>query len=199
MVEERALGVMTLKSYTGLLPAPQPLNNIWDVLKEWKCPWLWENLQMAGDNHWIRDAIEANTCTAVSDGPYIQEIHPHLIMECTQGRGHLIGSFREASLSANAYRGELMGLMAAHLLLVAVQRTAVDLTGAVTIYSDCLGALGRVRDLPLHKIPTRCRHSDILKNILVNCVGLTFDWEYKHVRVHQDEHTRFLISKDWHN
>ncbi len=81
---------------------------------------------MVGDDHWIRDAIAAGSCIVVSDGSFIREIHPRLcstafIMECTHGRGRLIGSFKEASQVANAYRGELLGLMAIHLLLVAVQ------------------------------------------------------------------------------
>ena len=96
-------------------------------------------------------------------------------MECTHGRGRLIGSFKEASQVANAYRGELLGLMAIHLLLVAVQQTTPELSGVTTTYSDCLGALGRLRDLPPMKIPTRCRHSDILKTILISCTDLTFE------------------------
>ena len=152
---------------------------------------------MVGDDHWIRDAIDAGSCIAVSDGSFIREIHPHLcsaafIMECTQGRGRLIGSFKEASRVANAYRGELLGLMAIHLLLVAVQRTTPELSGVVMIYSDCLGALGRVRDLPPTKIPTRCRHSDILKTILISCTDLTFERDYVHVRAHQDDVICFL-------
>ena len=67
-------------------------------------------------------------------GVYPREIHLNLcstafIMECTQGRGWLIGSFQEAFMAANAYWGELLGLMAIHLLLVAMQRTSPELTG----------------------------------------------------------------------
>ena len=195
-VAERALGVMTLLSYTQLPPPPPSLHTIWEVLREWKCTWLWENLQMVGDDHWIRDAIFSGSCIAVSDGSFIREMHPHLcstafIMECTHGRGRLIGSFKEASRVANAYRGELLGLMAIHLLLVAVQQTTPELSGVVTIYSDCLGALGRVRDLPPTKIPTRCRHSGILKKILISCTDLSFEREYEHVRAHQDDALSF--------
>jgi hypothetical protein len=40
--------------------------------------------------------------------------------ECTVGTGKLVGSFAEFLASANAYRGELLGLMAAHLVLLGV-------------------------------------------------------------------------------
>ncbi len=104
---------------------------------------------MVGEDHWIREAIQAKSCITVAYGSYIKQIHPHLcltafIMECTEGRGQLRGSFAEGSLSANAYRGELLGLMAIHLICLAVQRTEADLRGQITIFSDCLGALGRV-------------------------------------------------------
>ena len=79
-----------------------------------------------------------------------------------------------------------MGLMAIHLVLVAVNTVSPGLAGHVKIYSDCLGALGRIAELPPYCIPTHCWHSDILKTILVNCGGLSFHWEYIHVEAHQD-------------
>ena len=45
--------------------------------------------------------------------------------------------------------------------------------------------------LPPLRLPSQCKHSDILKNILVNCSSLTFDIEYEHIEAHQDEHTEF--------
>jgi hypothetical protein len=77
--------------------------------------------------------------------------------------------------------------MAVHLLLLAANTVAPGLTGYVKIYSNCLGALGWVAELPPYRIPTQCRHSDILKMILVNCGGLSFHWEYIHFEAHQDE------------
>ena len=56
------------------------------------------------------------------------------------------------------------------------------------MYSDCLGALGRMENLPLHRISSQCRHSDILKNILVNCTSLTFVLKYKYAKAYQDDH-----------
>ena len=128
----------------------------------------------------------------VCDGSYIRELYPNLcsaalIFECTRGRGRLVVSFAEKSSSANAYHGELLGLMAVHLILLAVHTVHPELKGSVHIYTDCLGALKKVRDLPPERIPSRCRHADILKNILVNCSNLTFTRYFSHVKAHQDE------------
>jgi hypothetical protein len=81
--------------------------------------------------------------------------------------------------------------MAVHLLLLAVNTVLPGLSGRVKIYSNCLGALGCVAELPPYRVPTQCRHSDILKIILVNCGGLSFHWEYGHVEAHQEDRTQW--------
>jgi len=132
----------------------------------------------------------------VTDGSYIKEHFLDLcstafVLECTQDKHQLVGAFAEASAAANAYRGELLGLMAVHLLLLAVETVSPGPSGCATIYSDCLGALGRVAELLPYRIPARCWHSDILKTIMVNCASLSFWREYTHVAAHQDDHTRW--------
>jgi hypothetical protein len=80
------------------------------------------------------------------------------IIECQKGRGRLWCSFLEPSRTACSYRGELVGLMAIHLLLLAVNKTHPLLQGSVHIYSDCLGALEKVKNLPPSIIPTNWVH-----------------------------------------
>jgi hypothetical protein len=77
--------------------------------------------------------------------------------------------------------------MAIHLILLAANKLIRNLPGQVTIYSDCLGALKKVTSLPANRLPSGCKHSDILKNIMVNCSQLSFDCIYKHVEAHQDD------------
>ncbi len=84
-----------------------------------------------------------------------------IVFKCTQEGGRAIGAFPEASAAANTFGGELLGLMAVHLLLLKVNTVSPGLNGWVKIYSDCLGALGQVAELPPYQIPSRCQHSDI--------------------------------------
>ena len=166
--------------------------SIEEVLQEWGCTWMWRSLRMQGNEGWIREAIHDGTLMAVTDGSYIRERFPNLcstafILECSSGRGRIVGCFAESSTGANAYRGELLGLMAIHLILLAVDKVWGEQGCQVSVYSDCLGALARVANLPPHRIPTQCRHSDILKNILVNCTSLSFTLKYAHVKAHQDD------------
>ena len=167
-------------------------DNLFDVLKEWGSTWMWRSLRLVGNDDWMYDAIAEGTLIAVTDGSYIRELFPNVcscafVLECTQGRGRILGSFPEASRAANAYRGELLGLMAIHLILLAIHRVRPNLPGSAIIYSDCLGALKKVTSLPDTRLPSGCKHSDILKNILVNCRDLSFDCEYRHVKAHQDD------------
>ena len=42
------------------------------------------------------------------------------------------------------------------------------------------------QQLPPPKIPSRCRHSDVLKIILVSCTALSFTLQYAHMKARQD-------------
>ena len=174
-------------------PAPQ---TFMDMLQSWGNTWLWENVSMAGGYDWLHEAITNGSLMGITDGLYIHEVYPNLcstafVLECTKGRGRMIGSFSESLQVANAYRGELLGLMAIHLILLSVDRIHGTIAGSVEVVSDCLGALRRVTDLPLYPIPSQCKHSDILKNILINSHALSFTLHYRHVRAHQDNATSF--------
>jgi hypothetical protein len=97
-----------------------------------------------------------------------------------------MGSFVKHIRDACSYCGELLGLMVIHLILLAVDKCNPDLPGFVHIFSGCLGALNKIENLPPYCIPTKCSHSDILKNIMVHCSDLSFCWLYSHVKAHQD-------------
>ncbi len=151
---------------------------------------------MTGGETWIHDSIANSLLVAVTDGSYIREIYPNLcsavfIMECSKGQGRIVGSFLEGLLVANAYRGELLGLIAIHLILLSVNKLHSDLSGSVEIVSDCLGALKRVMYLPPYRIPSWCCHSNILKTILVHCRKLSFTTYYLHIKPHQDNNKTF--------
>jgi hypothetical protein len=167
-VEEIAPGMVRVCSVASLPVLPIPLANFLDVLHGWGQTWIWNDLKVTGGTDWVAQAIALNNLVAVTDGSYIKEHYPDMcsiafVLKCTQGGGREIGAFPEASAVANAFWRELLGLMAVHLLLLAVNTISSGLNGQVKIYSDCLGALGRVAELPPYQIPSCCWHSDIFK------------------------------------
>ncbi len=196
MVDEIQPGVFGITSTARETQDTAKPTTFLEVLREWGCSWLWETMTIVGGMEWIAQAITAGSLVAVTDGSYIRQLYPHLcsaafILECSYARGRLVGLFKEASKAANAYRGELLGLMAIHLILVSINRVHKSLSGSAKVVSNCLGALQRVTNLPPYRIPSRCKYSDILKNILVNCRDLTFSINYSHVKAHQDNMTPF--------
>lgn len=159
---------------------------------------MWDDLEMSGDFEFLAAAIADGSLVCVADGSFIKEMYPDIcsaafIIECSKGRGRLMGKFSEKTLAACAYRGELLGLLAIHLLLLAVNKLSPSLSGSAQIYSDCLGALHNVENLPPHRIPSSCRHSDILKNIIImiHCRALTFRTVFSHVSAHKLDHFKW--------
>ncbi len=145
-------------------------------------------MSVLGGVTWLEKSISDGTLVAVMDGLYIRELYPRLcsaafVLECSKRCGRVVGSFLEALLVANAYRGELLGLMTIHLILLSINKLQQNLKGSGEIVLDCLGVLKQVTYLPPYWIPSRCRHLDILKTILVHCRGLLFTTYYSHIKV----------------
>ena len=158
-VEEGPPGTMKVCSVAPPSIRLTPPTDFLDVLRGWGQTWKWDDLRVTGSTDWIAHAIADNSLVAVTDGSYIKEHWPELcsaafVLECTKGQGQLTGAFAEASVAANPYRGELLGLMAIHLLLLVVKTVSPSLSGSAAIYSDCIGALGRVAKLPPYRIPS---------------------------------------------
>ena len=91
-VSTRAVAIML----TVAAPHPPDLSTCFlDVLVEWGSTWMWENLQLIGDEGWLEISIRDGSVLAVTDGSYIKELYPNLcsvsfILECTKGRGRII-------------------------------------------------------------------------------------------------------------
>jgi hypothetical protein len=79
---------------------------------------------------WISKSITQGSLVAVTDGSYIPELFPYLcsaafVLECSTGCRRIIGSFSESLHVANAYRGNLLGLLAIRVALVGLGASKV--------------------------------------------------------------------------
>jgi hypothetical protein len=142
---------------TIAMPAGSP-STFKEILMSWGNTWLWDHLTITGGDYWIHQAIAKGTLVAVTYGLYMRELYPNIcsaafVLECSKGQGCIYGAFSGVTKVANAYRGELLGLMANHLILLSINKLNCQLLGSVEIMSDCLGALKRVTFLPSHRIP----------------------------------------------
>jgi hypothetical protein len=147
-VEEIVLGMVKVCSVASPPVCPIPLAKFLDVLCGWGQTWIWNNLKVTGGTDWVAQAIALNSLVAVTDGPYIKEHYPDLcsaafVLKFSQGGGCAIGTFPEASTVANAFWGELLGLMAVHLLLLGVNTVSPGLNGWVRMLCYLARAKGR--------------------------------------------------------
>lgn len=117
-----------------------------DILHQWSGAKMWHNMTYMGNGEWVYTAIQDSILVCASDGTYTRQLFPDVcaaavILECNKGYGRLTMSLIERSSSANAFQGELLGLLMIHLFLLSVHTSHPNLRGSTTIYSDCYGAL----------------------------------------------------------
>lgn len=196
-VREIAPGVLATTAVAPQVDVPIEPSTIPEVLRSWKQGWFWKTFRLIGNFDWVFKSIEDGSLLTVADGSYIRHLFTDVcscafVLECQNGGGRILGKIVEGSKDACAYRGELLGLLAIHLILLAVNKLRPDLKGRVRVVSDCLGALGRVVNLPADRLPSGVRHSDILKILMVHCQSFSFECSYEHVEAHQD------VNKGYH-
>jgi hypothetical protein len=88
---------------------------------------MWDNVRITGDTSWIAESIANTSLLTITNRSYMKELYPSFnsaafVFECTKGRGRLMGSFVEHTRDACSYHGKLLGLMAIHLILLAVNK-----------------------------------------------------------------------------
>ena len=118
-----ALAVWRIALYTtppGQVTLPASLR---EVFEKWGNDWIWKDLRLDGGTDWLAELIRAGDCIVVADGLYMPTLRTDLcstafFFECWNGRGKLVGSFAKVPASSNAYRGELLGIMTVHLILL---------------------------------------------------------------------------------
>ena len=115
-------------------PTQATPSTFWEVIRGWGNTWMWDNLAITGNLDLIAASIADNSCVAVTDGLYMKDLYPYLnsaafVLECSKGRGRLMGSFVENTPNAGSYHGELLGLMAIHHILQSLNEVSTDLWG----------------------------------------------------------------------
>ena len=87
---------------------------------------MWHDLRLHEDPSWVAECLKNKTLVCVTDGSYMKGRAPNLcsagwVMACKQTRRHISGTLVERSESADSYRGEMLGMLAIQLFLLAVE------------------------------------------------------------------------------
>jgi hypothetical protein len=97
------------------------------------------------------------------------------------------GWFYERSSKAGSYRGELLGLVAIHLLTAfASEYYATDKCSG-NVYCDNKGALGQASK-NRQRVRTGAKHADLLRALRSIKARCPMSFYYTHVRAHQDKY-----------
>ena len=115
LVREVATGVLTTTAIAPSVDIPLEPQTILEVFREWKQNWFWRAFRIVGDLSWVVEAIEDGSLLAVA-------CSCAFVFECQNGGGRILDKLVESSKDVCAYRGELLGLLAIHLILLAVKK-----------------------------------------------------------------------------
>jgi hypothetical protein len=99
-----------------------------DFLYSWGGVWMWEHIRLFGPMALLAQAFRNGTAVCVTDGSFNPKLNKRTsgagwLIYCTAEERILVeGSFAEDHEKAGSYRGELLGLLALHLFVSAVQQ-----------------------------------------------------------------------------
>jgi hypothetical protein len=152
---------------------------------------MWE--EVVGDKEdlsWLVDARRNGKAVLVTDGSFDRKRAPLVsgagwVITCRNSWKFLRGSFYETSVSASAYRGKLLGLVALHTLALALsQFYALEKAGG-KVCCDNMGALGQSSKVS-KRIRTGAKQADLLRAIRTMKSHSLLHFQYKHVDSHMD-------------
>ena len=103
-----------------------PIQDLLEFLSSYGGAWMWDNLQMPTDTGWTKAGPRNRTLLCVTGGSYTRHVYPDIseagwIIQCRATGIEVKGSFAERLAAASSYRGKMMGMLAIHVFLLAVE------------------------------------------------------------------------------
>jgi hypothetical protein len=102
----------------------QKVQTFWEGLYQGGGTWMWDYVpDVTSEPSWLLLALKRDTSVLPTDGSYDRKRGPYVsgagwVTACRRSGNILKGSFFEFSRDANSYRGELLGLVAIHTLVL---------------------------------------------------------------------------------
>jgi hypothetical protein len=172
--------------------AQQP-DDFWQYLFTWGGEWMWDGVEdPQQDLQWLVDGLKNGTLLCVTDGSYHKKLAPTVsgagwLICCTSAHKMLRGNFYEISPSASSYRGELLGLVALHTLLLALSIFYEVPVVNGRICCDNIAAL-KQSSFRRRRVKNGASQADLLRALRTLKQSQALKCLYKHVDSHQDRH-----------
>ena len=154
------------------------------------------NIRQCYNELWITDGLQNGSLLAVCDGSYKPKlcangISAAFIIESPEGQSPLKGTVATSGISADPYRGELLGIYATLSAISFVERYNTSFTnGKIKIGCDNEMA-GWIAGNTSPTAPSKSKHIDLIKAIKGLRESLSTETSFYHLYGHQDKHTPF--------
>ena len=197
-VSEVDATTVAVESYAPIpreLPSP---TGFWPVLQSFPNQGLWKNFVCDGDGGWIRRGLRMGSLVIVHDGSYMKHVDKRVcsaafMIYCTSSRSRAKGTVVEHSLSADNYRGEILGGLMVQLVLRAALSGHMPPYRPVHIDCDNKGVVSHgntaskaLRDKQPQADALRCFKRYVVDNVTLHRLEVVYRW----VASHQDDHKR---------
>ena len=87
---------------------------------------MWDGIEDKEQNlQWLVSGVEKGTRVCVTDGSYVRNVAPNIsgagfVLCCTKVKRMLRGNFYEKAKTKTSYWGELLSVVAIHIILLAL-------------------------------------------------------------------------------
>ena len=112
-------------------------------------------------------------------------------MACRQTKRQISGTVIERSEYAGSYRGELLGMLAIRLFLLAVEEYHNAISDGNEVWCDNKGALFTFAKKS-KRVPTGTTNTDVSRELRTIDSRTKSTLDLHHVAAHQDDYTRFI-------
>jgi hypothetical protein len=183
----------------------QKAQTFWEGLYQGGGTWMWDYvLDVTSEPSWLPLALERGTVVLATDGSYNRKRGPNVsgagwVIACRRSGNILKGSFFEFSSNASSYRGELLGLVAIHTLVLHACQFYQPTTVTGKIICNNKLALYKSSKKGHRRICPGVAQADLfraLQSIHQEMLGANLHYEL--VKSHQDSkfHWHLLIFKE---
>ena len=158
---------------------------------------MWEDLRLSESSlEWVVEGLKEGSLVCVTDGSYFKKKAPNVcsagwIIADRRTKRQIGGTLVEISPSADSYRGEMLGMLAIRLFLLAVEEFYSAVTTSNDICCDNKGALYTF-ERKSQRVPSGKVNTDIQRVLRTIKYRSKSKYMQHHVRSHQDR------CKPWH-
>ena len=152
---------------------------------------MWEDLRMTESPEWVAECLRNKTLICVTDSSYAKQRATEVcsagwIMACKQTGRKISRTLVEKSQSADSYRGEMLGMLAIRLFLLAVEEYCGVITEDNKICCDNKGALFTF-EKKKKRVPKGKANTDIQRVLRTINARTKSNFVQRHVKAHQDD------------